>query len=105
MFADARDSRRALLVLAGCATCQLCAGLFYATRVLAPDVIDDLGWTRTMWSSAMAPMLLVSSISQPIVGVACLRFGVRPVMASSLLVLALTFVVCSAIASRVFRWE
>ena len=48
----------------GCVTCQLCAGLFYASRALAPDVIEDLGWTRTMWSSGMAPMLAVSSVSQ-----------------------------------------
>ena len=41
MLANARVSRRALLALSGCAACQLCAGLFYATRVLAPDVIGD----------------------------------------------------------------
>ncbi len=99
MLANARVSRRALLALSGCAACQLCAGLFYATRVLAPDVIGDLGWTRTMWSSAMAPMLLVSSISQPLVGVACVRFGVRPVVVGSLLVIALTFVVLAGMQS------
>jgi MFS family permease len=99
MLANVRVSRSALIVLAGCAACQLCAGLFYATRVLAPDVIEDLGWTRTMWSSAMAPMLLVSSISQPIVGIACVRFGVRPVVVSSLLVTALTFVVLAGMQS------
>ncbi len=47
----------------------------------------------------MAPMLLVSSISQPLVGVACVRFGVRTVVASSLLVIALTFVVLAAMQS------
>ena len=99
MLAKVHVSRRALLVLLGCAVCQLCAGLFYATRVLAPDVIGDLGWTRTMWSSAMAPMLLVSSLSQPFVGVACVRFGVRPVVGSSLVVIALTFVVLAAMQS------
>lgn len=99
MLANVRVSRSALVVLAGCAACQLCAGLFYATRVLSPDVIEDLGWTRTMWSSAMAPMLLVSSISQPIVGIACIRFGVRPVVVSSLLVTALTFVVLATMQS------
>ena len=75
------------------------AGLFYATRVIAPDVIADLGWTRTMWSSAMAPMLFVSSLSQAFVGSACVRFGIRPVMTASLLVLALSFSVLSAMTS------
>jgi len=99
MLANLGVSRRALLALTGCVTCQLCAGLFYASRALAPDVIDDLGWTRTMWSSGMAPMLLVSSISQPFMGIACGRYGVRPVMVTSLLVIALSFVALAAMQS------
>jgi predicted MFS family arabinose efflux permease len=99
MFENVHASRKALLVLFGCTVCQLCAGLFYATRALAPDVIEDLGWTRTMWSSGMAPMLLVSSMSQPFVGIACIRFGVRAVAAVSLLIIALTFVVLAGMQS------
>ena len=99
MFARFNVSRRALLVLLGCAVCQMGAGLFYASRALAPDVIDDLGWTRTMWSAGMAPMLFVSSLSQAFVGSACVRFGIRPVMVTSLLLLALTFAVLSAMTT------
>ena len=66
---------RSLLLVLGCLACQMGAGYFYATRALAPDVIDDLGWTRTMWSSGMAPMLLVSSTAQAFVGAACVRFA------------------------------
>lgn len=63
------------------------AGYFYATRALAPEVIGDLGWTRTMWSSGMAPMLLVSSVAQVFVGAACVRFGVRLVVVSAILMI------------------
>jgi OFA family oxalate/formate antiporter-like MFS transporter len=75
--------------------CQMGAGLFYASRALSPDVIADLGWTRTMWSSAMAPMLLVSSVAQAFVGSACIRFGVRPVVVSGLVCIAASFLVMS----------
>ena len=79
---------RAGIVLLGCLVCQLGAGFFYGTRALAPDVIDELGWTRTMWSSAMAPMLFVSSLTQAFVGAACVRFGVRSVLVVALACLA-----------------
>jgi predicted MFS family arabinose efflux permease len=90
-------SGHALLVLIGCMVCQTGAGLFYASQTLAPDVIGELGWTRAMWSSAMAPMLFVSSVSQAFVGAACVRFGVRPVVVSAVLLLGVTFVVLANI--------
>ncbi|MCH2170326.1 MFS transporter [Myxococcota bacterium] len=87
MSGGTRPNLRALWVLVGCLMCQMGAGLFYGTRALAPDVIGDLGWSRTQWSSAMAPMLLVSSLAQAGVGAACVRFGVRPVLLLSLVFL------------------
>jgi len=86
---------RAALVVLGCLVCQLGAGFFYATRALSPDLIQELGWTRTMWSSAMTPMLLVSSLAQAVVGTACIRFGVRAVLLASLACLLASFVVLS----------
>lgn len=79
---------RSVLIVLGCLVCQMGAGYFYATRALAPEVIADLGWTRTMWSSGMAPMLLVSSVAQVFVGAACVRFGVRLVVVTSVLLIA-----------------
>ncbi len=73
--------------------CQMGAGFFYASRALSAEVIADLGWTRTMWASGMAPMLLISSVSQAFVGTACVRFGVRPVVLASLLCLGISVVV------------
>ncbi|MEE2664284.1 MAG: MFS transporter, partial [Myxococcota bacterium] len=75
--------------------CQFGAGFFYATRALSPDLIEELGWTRAMWSSAMTPMLLVSSVAQAVVGTACVRFGVRAVVLASLACLLASFVVLS----------
>jgi MFS family permease len=91
-------ARSTLLVL-GCLVCQMGAGYFYATRALAPEVIADLGWTRTMWSSGMAPMLLVSSVAQVFVGAACVRFGVRLVVVSASLLIAASAVVLSTMTS------
>lgn len=72
--------------------CQMGAGWFYASKALSPDVISDMGWTRTMWSSGMAPMIFVSSLAQAFVGAACVRFGVRPVVVCSIISLALSVV-------------
>lgn len=88
-----------ILVVLGCMLCQMGAGFFYASRALSAEVVADLGWTRTMWASGMAPMLLVSSISQAFVGTACVRFGVRPVVIASLLCLGISVVVFGSMQS------
>ena len=96
---EQRRARTAILVVLGCLLCQMGAGFFYASRVLSAEVLGDLGWTRTMWASGMAPMLVVSSISQAFVGAACTRFGVRPVVVSSLLCLGVSVIVFGAMQS------
>lgn len=83
---------RAALVVLGCLLCQMGAGFFYATRALSGEVIEDLGWSRTLWASGTAPMLVVSSVGQAFVGAACARFGVRPVIVASLLCLGVSVV-------------
>lgn len=92
-------SRKALLVIVGCLVCQMGAGLFYASRAIAPDVIHDLGWTRTMWSSAMAPMIFVTSVCQAVIGAACIRYGIRPVLVGAVLCLGATFLVLASMQS------
>ncbi len=98
---EAEPNRRnwAVAVVLGCMLCQMGAGFFYASRGLSAEVISDLGWTRTMWASGMAPMLLVSSVSQAFVGAACVRFGVRPVVLASLLCLGISVVVFGSMQS------
>jgi predicted MFS family arabinose efflux permease len=97
MNLGARLPPKLLWIVVGCMVCQMGAGLFHATRALAPDLIADLGWTRTMWSSAMLPMLFVSSICQAFVGAACVRFGVRPVVVTSVVFLVVSLVVLSTV--------
>ncbi len=92
-------TRQAALVVLGCLVCQMGAGLFYASRAIAPDVIQDLGWTRTMWSSAMAPMIFVTSVCQAVIGAACVRYGVRPVLVGAVLCLGGTFLVLASMHS------
>lgn len=92
-------SRQALWIILGCLFCQAGAGLFYASRAIAPDVIAELGWTRTMWSSAMAPMIFVTSVCQAGIGAACVRYGIRPVLVGAVLCLGATFVVLASMQS------
>lgn len=92
-------SRRALLIVLGCLVCQAGAGLFYASRAIQPDVITELGWTRTMWSSAMAPMIFVTSVCQAVIGAACVRYGIRPVLVVSVLCLGGTYFVLAGMHS------
>lgn len=92
-------SRQAIWIVLGCLVCQAGAGLFYASRALAPDVIGELGWTRTMWSSAMAPMIFVTSVLQAVIGAACVRYGIRPVLVVSVLSLGATFFVMAGMYS------
>ena len=89
----------AILIVLGCMLCQMGAGFFYASRALSAEVIGELGWTRTMWASGMAPMLIISSISQVFVGAACVRFGVRPVVLASLLCMGVSVVAFSSMQS------
>lgn len=92
-------TRQAFWIILGCLFCQAGAGLFYASRAIAPDVIGELGWTRTMWSSAMAPMIFVTSVCQALVGAACVRYGIRPVLVGAVLCLGATFFVLAGMQS------
>jgi len=96
---SAGSASRAMLVVFGCMLCQMGAGFFYASRALSAEVITELGWTRTMWASGMAPMLIVSSIGQVFVGAACVRFGVRPVVLASLLCMGASVLVFGSMQS------
>lgn len=88
--------RHPVWLVAGCLLCQMAAGFFFASRTLSTSILDELGWTRTMWASGMAPMLVVSSVGQAFVGAACARFGVRRVIVVSLLVMAVAVVLFAA---------
>ena len=53
------------LVLGGL-ICQMGVGFGYVLGSLAGDIIGELGWTRTMYSSARAPQLFVIALCLPL---------------------------------------
>lgn len=82
---------RALWVVAGCLVCQMGLGFGYGFSPLAPDILREFGWTRALFSSAQAPQLFVIALASPAVGFLAARFGARPVLSVSVLVLAGAF--------------
>jgi sugar phosphate permease len=72
---------RAFWVLLGCLLCQMGLGITYVSRPLAPFVIDDLGLTRTAFSSASIPQLVMQSLASPLVGWLAVRLGASRVLA------------------------
>lgn len=93
-YADLRG--RALLVVIGATMCQLGAGLGYVFGVLQKDIVAELGWTRTMFSAARAPIFLVIALASPIAGTLTVRFGSRPVVVAATLLLGAAYLIVAA---------
>jgi MFS family permease len=74
---------RGLWVVLGCLVCQLGLGFGYIYSPLLTDITEDLGWTRTMFSSARAPLLFVIAFASPLIGALAVRFGARRVLTTS----------------------
>jgi ABC-type phosphate transport system permease subunit len=79
-FGDLRG--RALLIVFGALLCQMGLGFAYVLSPLAGDIIEEFGWSRTMYSSARAPQLFVIAAMSPIVGTLAVRFGALAVLAT-----------------------
>ncbi|MBW2288425.1 MAG: MFS transporter [Deltaproteobacteria bacterium] len=88
-FGDLRG--RALLVVLGALMCQMGLGFAYVLSPLAGDIIDEFGWSRTMYSSARAPQLFVIAAMSPVVGALAVRFGALAVLAAGAASLAFVF--------------
>jgi predicted MFS family arabinose efflux permease len=61
---------------------------FYLPAVLAKPIVDDTGWSFTWVVSGLSLAMLVSGVISPSVGRMIHRFGGRPVLASSAVLLA-----------------
>lgn len=83
---------RAFWVLLGCLICQMGLGITYVSRPLAPFVIEDLGLTRTAFSAASIPQLVMQSLASPVVGLVAVRLGASRVLAFGAALFAATFV-------------
>lgn len=90
-------SWRAIGVVVGGLLCQMGLGYGYAVSALAGEILADLDWTRTMYSSAMAPQLFVIALSSPLVGAATIRFGSRGVLAGAAVALGVAFLLLSGL--------
>lgn len=89
---------RALWVVLGCLVCQMGLGFGYAWGAIAPEMLEDLGWSRAAFSSARAPQLWVIALASPLVGSAVVRFGGRPVLLLSVAALGALYAALSQVS-------
>ncbi len=82
---------RVAWVILGCLVCQMGLGYGYTFGPLAPDIIAEFGWTRTMYSAARAPQLFVIALASPLIGFLTIRFGARRVLCVATLILSVAF--------------
>lgn len=71
--------RIALVVLGGL-ICQFGLGYGYAYGHIQKDITEELGWSRTVFSSVRFPQMGMMAIASPIVGWALWRVGARPIL-------------------------
>ena len=83
---SAANVRIALIVLGGL-VCQFGLGYGYAYGHIQKDITEELGWTRTMFSSVRFPQMGMMAIASPIVGWALWRIGARPILVGSVFAL------------------
>ena len=86
-----------LWVVLGCLVCQLGLGYGYVFGPLAGDIIGEFGWTRAQYSSARAPQLFVIAAMSPLVGVLTVRWGARPILIVSSMLIGVCFLLFSQI--------
>lgn len=72
---------------------------FYLPAVLARPIVDDTGWSFTWVVSGLSLAMLVSGLISPSVGRLIHRFGGRPVLSSSAILLAAGLAVMAAAPS------
>ncbi len=78
-------------------TAQLGLGCMYLAQTLTPAMLGEFGWSRGDFMAAGSPRTFIAALASPIVGVLTQRFGARPVVAVSLLLLGSVY----ALTSRV----
>jgi len=88
---------RALKVVLGSMTAQLGLGVMYLSQTLTPAMLAEFGWSRGDFMTAGSPRVIVASLASPVIGILTQRFGTRPVVAISLVILGCAY----ALTSRV----
>jgi len=90
---------RALLVVIGCLVCQMGLGYGYVFGPLAKDLLDEFGWSRAQFSAARIPQLALMAAASPLLGILTVRFGARPILVVSTVLLGFAFAGVAAITS------
>jgi MFS family permease len=80
-------TRTGVVVLIGCAVCQMGLGFSYVFTTFLKPIVADFGWTRTAFSGAVGPLLLSMSLASPLIGALTDRLGARAVLSLSTLLL------------------
>jgi len=62
-------------------------------------VIDDLGWSRAEWSSAVSPRIFVIAMASPLIGALVVRLGARAILVTAVAVLGVCGYALSQIES------
>jgi len=87
----------ALGVIVGGMTAQLGLGCMYLAQTLTPAMLAEFGWSRGDFMAAGSPRTFVAALASPVVGVLTQRFGARPVVALSLLLLGGVYALTSQV--------
>lgn len=101
-FAELRG--RVLWIVVGGLICQFGLGYGYVYGHVQTDITEELGWARATFSSARIPLMVMMSIASPLVGFAFLRFGVRPILVISVVLLFSATTVLSSIQELWHFW-
>lgn len=88
-----------MFAVLGCFACQLALGFGYTFSPIMRFAIEDLGWTRAEWASAVSPRIMVIALASPIIGALVVRLGARAVLMCALAILAACGVGLSRIES------
>jgi MFS family permease len=90
---------RVVWVVLGCLVCQMGLGYGYVFGPLARDLLDEFGWSRAQYSAARIPQLALMAAASPLLGVLTVRFGARPILVVSSLLLGVAFAGVATITS------
>jgi len=82
---------RAALVVLGCLLAQMGLAYGYVFPALAPDILDEMGWTRSEFSFARLPQLTAMAAASPFVGFLTLRYGARQIILWAVALLGVIF--------------
>jgi MFS family permease len=81
--------------LLGCLVCQMGLGFSYVFTTFLKPIVDDFGWSRTVFAAVGGPLLLSMALASPMIGHLTERWGARRVLSFATLLLGATLVLFS----------